>query len=135
MHLAASLSWAGGEDVFGAGQKNVATLYEFWVFLELAKVLSSLCEQPLHLRELIAETTSGLGLVLQRDHPKVLKGWAVRKGREFEISLCFNQQFSPGPEGTWTKSLRPDCSLHIVPTDPGRKNDHVWLHFDAKYRV
>ena len=33
--MAARLSWKGGEDVYGAGKRNVAKLYEYWVFFKL----------------------------------------------------------------------------------------------------
>ena len=32
---AAELSWEGGEDLFKAGQRDVASLYEYWLFFEL----------------------------------------------------------------------------------------------------
>jgi hypothetical protein len=132
VQLGASLAWAGGEDVFGGGQRNVATLYEYWVFLELAQIVSSLCDRPLDLQALVAETAGGMNLVLRRQQASSIRGEFTRRGRRFSVELCFNQQFTPGPNGTWTKSLRPDCSLHIVPSN---RDDDVWLHFDAKYRV
>ncbi|HEY1810987.1 MAG TPA: DUF2357 domain-containing protein [Kofleriaceae bacterium] len=135
IQLGASLSWEGGEDVFGGGQRNVATLYEYWVFLELAKIVSSLCAEPLDLRSLVSESANGLHLLLRRQKAHAVTGTVHRHGRDFKIELCFNRQFAPGPNGTWTRSLRPDCSLHIVPTDAARRHDDVWLHFDAKYRV
>jgi hypothetical protein len=135
VQLGASLTWRGGEDVFGGGQRNVATLYEYWVFLELAKVVSSLCDDTLDLQTLVGESSEGLSLVLRREQAHVVRGHFHRRGRSFKVELCFNQQFSPGANGTWTKSLRPDCSLHIIPTDPAREDDDISLHFDAKYRV
>src|SRR5690606_39439669 len=39
--LAAMLSWPGGDDVYSAGQKDVAVLYEYWGFLQLARMISS----------------------------------------------------------------------------------------------
>ena len=33
--LAAKLIWQGGEDVYGAGKKDIATLYEYWLFFKL----------------------------------------------------------------------------------------------------
>ena len=42
--VAAQLSWVGGNAVYGAGQKDVATLYEYWAFLQLAVVVSTACD-------------------------------------------------------------------------------------------
>lgn len=134
VQLGASLNWRGGDEVFGGGQRNVATLYEYWVFLELAKIISQLCSEPLDLQSLVTESTEGLNLVLMRKRAHSIRGGFTRRGRRFHVELCFNHQFSRDTNGTWTKSLRPDCSLHLVPHDPPGQ-DGVWLHFDAKYRV
>ena len=32
--MAAKICWSGGEDVYGAGNRNIAVLYEYWVFFE-----------------------------------------------------------------------------------------------------
>src|SRR5262249_29606257 len=107
----------------------------YWVFLELAEIISNLCDRPLDLQTLVAETAGGMNLVLRRERASSVRGQFTRRGRTFAVELCFNQQFAPRPNGTWTKSLRPDCSLHVVPLDRSRRDDDVWLHFDAKYRV
>lgn len=135
IQLSSALNWTGGEDVFSGGQRNVATLYEYWVFLELARIVSALCDEPLDLRTLVTESNHGLNLVLQKKRNHTLKGNFSRNGRHFSIELCFNQQFSRNTYGTWTKALRPDCSLHIEPRKHASIDDDVWLHFDAKYRI
>ena len=33
--LAAKLIWTGGEDVYGVGKRDIATLYEYWLFFIL----------------------------------------------------------------------------------------------------
>ena len=38
--LAAKLNWNGGDDVYSAGKKNVATLYEYWLFFKLLELIS-----------------------------------------------------------------------------------------------
>ena len=38
--LAAKLIWQGGEDVYGAGKKDIATLYEYWLFFKLLDSIS-----------------------------------------------------------------------------------------------
>ncbi|MDW9225687.1 hypothetical protein C7S15_0218 [Burkholderia cepacia] len=41
---AAELSWDGGEDLFKAGQRDVASLYEYWLFFELLDWFYSSCQ-------------------------------------------------------------------------------------------
>jgi len=134
--LAAMLSWPGGEDVYSAGQKDVAVLYEYWVFLQLARMISSMCRTPLPLEQLLERGDTGLDLRLKRGKHRVLKGTVERLGRKLELELWYNRTFRPGRQhGSWTRSLQPDCSLRIrVPGYHGDK-DEVWLHFDAKYRI
>jgi hypothetical protein len=71
--------------------------------------------------------------------------WRVtRAGRELDVALFFNRTFLVSSiyasEASWSRAMRPDCSLHVQPrsrtptlADPGDLD--VWLHFDAKYRV
>lgn len=134
--LAAVLSWSGGDDVYRAGQKDVAMLYEYWVFMQLAEVVSSLCRTPLALEELLEAGDDGLDLRLKRGTHRVLKGTVVRRGRTLELELWYNRTFARGERhGSWTNTLRPDCSLCIrVPGYHGGM-DELWVHFDAKYRL
>ncbi|MCL5046294.1 MAG: restriction endonuclease-like protein [Actinobacteria bacterium] len=135
---AARLSWQGGEDVYGAGQRDVATLYEFWVFLKLAEIMSKLCQGSFDQSALFDIRADGLGVGLHRGQQKVLSGALSRYGRKLRVELWFNRTFSSKGLAalSWTRPMRPDCSVLVrseestpVPFEP------VWLHFDAKYRV
>jgi predicted component of viral defense system (DUF524 family) len=135
---AALLAWQGGEDVYGAGQRDVATLYEFWAFLQLANVVSQLCEQPFDFGSLIELRSDGLGLRLQRGRAAHLTGVATRLGRRLKLELWFNRSFHAGADNadSWSRPMRPDCSLLMRPADENAVPfERVWLHFDAKYRV
>lgn len=135
---ASSLSWAGGEEVFGAGQKNVAALYEYWVFLRLARALSEVLGKPLEWGALIGRTREGGELKLRQGRTVAVGAEVVRRGRQLRLELSYNRTFSPrGTEArSWTRPFRPDCSLRIESLD-GRDSGTgpLWLHFDAKYRV
>jgi hypothetical protein len=136
--MAASLAWTGSEDVFKAGQRNVAALYEYWVFLELGKIISTLCAEPFDLAGLLEVRDGGLQLDVRRGRQKVLKGRAERLGRSLEIELWFNRLFprSKSTDGSWTEAMRPDYSVKIAPAQGELEyGDAVWVHFDAKYRV
>ncbi len=135
---AAALSWQGGQDVYGAGQRDVATLYEYWVFLQLAAVISNMTQVPINQANLVDRSPDGLALGLCRRRERALSGTVVRLGRRLRVELWFNRVFSSGHTGptTWTRPMRPDCSLRIAPDQGhGAEFEEVWLHFDAKYRV
>ena len=136
--LAAQLSWEGGEDVYGAGQRNVATLYEYWAFLQVALVLSKLCGKQFDFANLFSLKENELNLELRRGRSIVLTGSVSRFSRTILLELCFNRTFSAGRESapSWSKEMRPDCSLRLRPDRSlGDEIDDVWVHFDAKYRV
>jgi predicted component of viral defense system (DUF524 family) len=135
---AALLTWQGGDDIYGAGQRDVATLYEFWVFLQLAKIVSSLCHVPFNWEELLEISDDGLSIKLHRGDSKVLSGTVSRLGRRLRVELWFNHTFGTQSSShtSWTRPMRPDCSLLISPDEECAAHfERVWLHFDAKYRV
>jgi Domain of unknown function (DUF2357)/PD-(D/E)XK nuclease superfamily len=137
--VASALAWEGGDDVYGAGQRDVAALYEYWAFFELAKLVSTACDEPLDLPSLVHATADGLMVDLRRGRRRILHGTVERYGRSMEVELCFNRSFPKrnSEEGSWTRTMRPDYSLRIRPAsaDSRAGPDDVWLHFDAKYRV
>ena len=136
--VAAKLCWEGGEDVYGAGKRDVATLYEYWTFLQLADVISELCEIPFDFTSLIEVKTDALNVGLKSGKQRVLKCVAVRGGRKLEIELWFNRTFAASGqiESSWSRKMRPDFSLKISPgKNESAKFEPVFVHFDAKYRI
>lgn len=131
---AAQLSWVGGDEVYSAGQRDAATLYEYWCFLQLAGVVKGLCAS-FNERSLVRDNAGELGLGLQRGSETVVDGVLERLGRPLRLELSFNRTFGFGPGGSWTRPMRPDCSLRLSPLEPGAAYESTWLHFDAKYRV
>lgn len=41
----AKLAWPGGNDVYGAGKRDVARLYQMWVFLKMVQIILSICNK------------------------------------------------------------------------------------------
>lgn len=137
--VAAQLNWKGGDDVYGAGQKNVATLYEYWAFLQVALSVADVCGTSCDWSSLLVASQDGLGLELRRGRATCFRGNVQRFGRRLSLELWFNRTFGllgGMHAASWSRPMRPDCSLLITPSDGGRVEiEPVWLHFDAKYRV
>ncbi len=135
--LAARLSWPGMEDAYGAGQRNVAKLYEYWVYLQLGRAIAQVCGETFDFARLIESRDDGMILRLRTGSRHVLEGSVERLGRRMRLQLWFNRTFgaSNGNAGSWTRPLRPDCSLLIEPCAGAFAFDPVWIHFDAKYSV
>lgn len=130
--VAAALHWDGGEDVYGAGQRDIATLYEYWAFLQLVAILRTRADH-VDVSELFKVDPDGLSLQLVRGRSSRVQARLRRLGRELRLTLTFNQQFEDGPSGSWSLPLRPDISLRI--DVDGAEDTPTWLHFDAKYRI
>ena len=130
---AAALEWGPTESVFPAGSKDVATLYEYWTYLELAKIVESL-GFGIDKSALISVSDNGLVLNLNQGSTPVVKGSGQAAGREMTVELYYNKSFRRG-SGTWTRTVRPDCSIRFNLSDSLSPATDVWVHFDAKYRI
>lgn len=145
INLAARLTWKGGEDVYKGGKRDVATLYEYWLFFKLTELLEDLFQiQALTPESMIEETNDKLGLKLKQGKYLPLEGIYETDSRKLHIQFSFNKTFSGDNKypagGSWTRSMRPDYTLSIWPegiTEKEAEKDEliVHLHFDAKYKV
>lgn len=145
VNLAARLTWKGGEDVYKGGKRDVATLYEYWLFFKLTDLLEKLFGiQALTPDKMIEETGDKLGLKLKQGKYLPMEGVYDTGNRKLKVQFSFNKTFSGEKEypkgGSWTRSMRPDYTLSIWPEeidyDKAEEQELVvHLHFDAKYKV
>jgi predicted component of viral defense system (DUF524 family) len=143
--LAAKLIWQGGEDVYRAGKRDVAVLYEYWLFFTLLDLFKEIFNiEPAAIENLIEPTSEGLGLKLKSGKFTPLKGVYDSGNRKLNIKFSFNRTFSGDKDyplgGSWTKSMRPDYTLSIWPAEmradiAEEQELIVHIHFDAKYKV
>lgn len=143
--LAAKLIWSGGEDVYDAGKKNIAVLYEYWVFFKLVNLFNKMFKIPAKsISELIQKTADGLNLTLKQGRHKVLSGVYETDGRKLEVRFHYNKSFSGKngypSAGSWTTTMRPDYTLSIWPygvneSEAENEESIVHIHFDAKYKI
>ena len=143
--LAAKLVWKGGDDVYSAGKKNIATLYEYWLFFKLLDLFKSIFEiEPKDIFDLIKESDDGLNLQLKQGEHTALKGIYNTGTRKLNIRFNYNRSFSGKNDypnsGSWTTTMRPDYTLSFWPegiTDEEAEVQEliVHIHFDAKYKI
>ena len=144
--LAASLSWDGGEeDVYNGGKKDVATLYEYWLFFKLLDLVKETFGIKLpKIDDLISISDDKLSLTLKQGSPLHISGEYNAKGRQLNIQFSYNRSFIGGKSypsaGSWTRTMRPDYTLSFWPVglDLNTAEEEelaVHVHFDAKYRV
>ncbi|WP_081060646.1 DUF2357 domain-containing protein [Burkholderia territorii] len=136
--FAARLSWQSSPEVYGAGQRDVATLYEYWAFIQLSQIVADLVGHAFDLSPLVQARPDGLTVGIRTGVETVLFGEVSRLDRRMRIELCFNRTYRRGKAGiaSWTRPMRPDYSLLISPADDEPSSfEPIALHFDAKYRV
>jgi predicted component of viral defense system (DUF524 family) len=143
--LAAKLIWQGGEDVYGAGKKDIATLYEYWLFFKLLDLFQELFAiDPKDVSELIKPSKDGLNLQIKQGKFTALKGVFETDTRKLNIQFNYNRSFSGKKKypdsGSWTTTLRPDYTLSFWPFGISEKEAErqeliVHVHFDAKYKI
>ena len=145
-HASVQIDWEAGRDLFGAGQKDVATLYEYWVFFELYDLFCSMfnaeggrtgVEKIIDADKKSVRLKSGKEIVFKGSHNLYGRSLAV----EFSYNKSFKHSGDWNDEGSWTRLLHPDYTFTFWPRSAGdaktaeRLNLLVHIHFDAKYRV
>ena len=145
---AAELSWEGGEDLFKAGQRDVASLYEYWLFFVLLDWFYRVCrggDRPA-VEELVDGLDEGSPNLRLRKRIEMGPFVGVFQGssRSLNARFSYNRRFEVTQDrdvgGSWTRRMHPDYTLTFWPedlseADADRQELLVHVHFDAKYRV
>ncbi|WP_339901586.1 DUF2357 domain-containing protein [uncultured Cyclobacterium sp.] len=143
--LAAKLIWKGGDDIYSGGKKDIATLYEYWLFFKLLDLFQSIFDiETKDISDLIKETPDGLNLQIKQGKFTALRGVYDSGNRKLKIRFNYNRSFSGKKNypdsGSWTTTLRPDYTLSFWPygiseTEAEKQELIVHVHFDAKYKI
>lgn len=143
--LASKLVWKGGEDVYSAGKRDVAQLYEYWVFFRLLDIFSQKFSiKKKHFKRLLTSPDNELSINLISGTHTALKGVYDSGKRKMNIKYSFNRSFGGKKEypnaGSWTINMRPDYTLSVWPLELTEKQAEkeeliVHVHFDAKYKI
>jgi predicted component of viral defense system (DUF524 family) len=142
--LAAKLVWEAMDDSYQVGKRDVATLYEYWLFFKLLRLVESIFNiGSKQTKDLIKETSDGLGLQLRAGVHTAIEGEYFYKGRELTVKFNYNRTFGDSEfprAGSWTQPMRPDYTLSLWPkafteVEAEKQEMIVHVHFDAKYRV
>lgn len=147
--LAAKLNWDGGDDVYSAGKKNVATLYEYWLFFKLLELISQFFDiQAKDKLQLVNFDSDRINLNLIQGKTRMVYGQQETLSRKINVAFYYNRTFSKVADdndpihkaGSWTMAMRPDYTLSLWPGEisesEAEKQDLIThIHFDAKYRL
>ena len=145
--LAAQITWKGGNNVYKAGKRNVAALYEYWVFFKLLDIV----KETFHLelteedeKKLVKTDKDHINLELKQGKMKMIGGKFHEASRTLNVYLYYNRTFTTSDQleksGSWTTAMRPDYTLSIWPgnikeAEAEEQDLIVHIHFDAKYKL
>ncbi|CAN5406190.1 hypothetical protein BH10BAC3_BH10BAC3_39640 [soil metagenome] len=143
--LAAKLVWHGGDDIYSGNKRDVAVLYEYWLFFKLLDIVKEIFKiNSVTTDDLIESTSDGLGLKLKQGRFLPVKGVYDSATRKLNVEFSYNKTFAGDSQypvgGSWTRNLRPDYTLTIWPFGIEQvQAEHeeliVHIHFDAKYKI
>lgn len=143
--LAAKLCWNTlDDDHYHAGKRDIANLYEYWVFFKLLDILKDIFSiKPKQLEKLIQPTSDGMGLQLRQGQNIAFSGETTINNRKLKVCFHYNRSFGKSNypnKGSWTQQMRPDYTLSLWPAtfsedEAERQELIVHVHFDAKYKV
>lgn len=160
LDAAAQLEWPGRKDAYDGTTRDVATLYEYWLYFVLVRAFREELGMVQELNDPLAKVDGalpfccrsddgGLTINLKRREASFTRFLWEQDGRRLRVHFFFNRIFEKaavGSRGSYTRNFRPDYSLVIVPEEETSDNWSVaeeraetsgriaYLHFDAKYR-
>lgn len=136
--------------MYDAGKRDIATLYEYWIFLQLYDLVVTKFNlesyKTQNFGRLFEEDESGLSLKLKSGKELIIKGSTDFPSRNLSIRFSYNRTFKGGNRytdrnaGSITTTLCPDYTLSIWPasfteTEAESEEVIVHIHFDAKYKI
>ena len=147
VELALQLNWEGEQEAYSGESKNTALLYEYWLFFELRKIISSIdnCQCIQASDKPFINTDNGITLSLCEGQTSCQAFLLPDLGTR--VNLYYNRTFSREEfsntkyAGSYSRPFRPDYTLEIYPSDYVKAEDAVregavsYIHFDAKYRI
>lgn len=146
-NAAARITWEAGESLYRANQKDVATLYEYWCYFKLLRIVRRIF--TIELGE-IKEKLWGVGkdcLSLKLHEGKMITLTGRYKSevggvryRDLAVDFKYNYRFNRHRQESWTSQMIPDYTIAFRPAcydeAVAKENNLItYVHFDAKYKV
>ena len=159
LDAAAQLDWPGREDAYDGTTRDVATLYEYWLYFLLVRAFRDRLGMVSE-KDPLAKVDGALPFCCRADDGRLVINLRQREasfsrfrwqkgGRELRVHFFYNRSFGRkgvGERGSYSKTFRPDYTLVIIPEEfdeadwsaaerTAEKAGRIaYLHFDAKYR-
>jgi predicted component of viral defense system (DUF524 family) len=161
LEVAAQIDWPGRNDAYDGTNRDVATLYEFWLYF----ILIEMFQKGLGMTWLREEratadgplpfccrpTDGSMRINLKRGSESFCRFRWEHEGQRLIVHFFYNRQFREQPsileDGSYSKGFRPDYTAVVISGEyeamGWRKAEELaeaggkisYLHFDAKYRI
>ncbi|MEO0453640.1 MAG: DUF2357 domain-containing protein [Verrucomicrobiota bacterium] len=162
LDAASRLDWPGREEAYDGTNRDAATLYEYWLYFVLRRILMNrLGMQDLRDEATAGETKpfidtvsgGGLSINLRGGNTSISRfRWQSPSGEILGVHLFYNRTFNqtedPTLSGSYSRRFRPDFTLVFFPAryleiakwvkaeEAAELAGNIgYLHFDSKYRV
>lgn len=147
---ATTLNWEGERDCYEGATRDVATLYEYWIFIQLHEVLATIPRlEPDKVNtdpdRFISEADGQLTINLKQGRYSrssfIWKGAGTALKVDLQYERSFSSSSSAIQSGSYSRTFRPDYTLSIYPADFRNEKQAsaagkvAHLHLDAKYRA
>jgi predicted component of viral defense system (DUF524 family) len=162
LDAAAQIDWPGRGEAYKGTSRNVATLYEYWLYFVLVRAFRDELKMVPQVDPL-KKVDGALPFCCRAENGRLLINLKQREAsfcrfrwrpdpassRELAVHFLYNRSFGRkqiGERGSYSKTFRPDYTLVIIPEEYAGENWHAaeraaetagriaYLHFDAKYR-
>lgn len=147
IQLAKAIDWKD-RNAMSADVRNVAKLYEFWLFFKLVKIIKCI-DGVKELKNSIFESSNDgfLSITLKEGKDPRFQFEFINENGKYAISLYYNRTFSSNEKnsdykairGSYSRQFRPDYTIVFYSGNSENqaiKNGTIaYLHFDAKYRL
>lgn len=155
---AASLTWEGNEETFSGPSRNVATLYEYWIFITLHRLLGALPGFAPRDEKLPSPADDPESFLQKGDKGLIINLKRSRRSRtrfiftpddpslqSLAVDLYYERVFRHSQDAvsgdSYSRQFKPDYTLAIYPAEfeeepeASAANRVAYLHLDAKYRA
>lgn len=164
LDAAAQIDWPGRADTYDGTNRDVATLYEFWLYFTMVRML----ETELAMKPAVStkpppvatdwlpfcceSSTGGMAINLKQGQTSFTRFmWTGADKEEMRVHLFYNRRFGGRARlhksGAYSRGFRPDFTLVLLPADytaadwleaeeDAEADGRIaYIHFDAKYRI
>jgi predicted component of viral defense system (DUF524 family) len=152
---ASTLCWDRTEESYHGPTRNVATLYEYWIFLQLHQILDEIpgvsrdeqSPKPSADTARFLETKNGELVINLKRGKKTCALFYIKlsTGMELRLHLYYERTFqmeaAAAGATSYSRQFKPDYTLAIFPkrfddeAQAAVEGKIAYVHFDAKYRA